>query len=84
VFHVADYTGAVYPATQAQFEDAFGEVCIPAFERYVGVSYADSVLWATALWPTEEGWNAGDREFICHLFEEDGSPITGSQRGANR
>lgn len=84
VFAVADYTAETYPASDAQFETAFGEVCVPPFEDYVGVPYADSVLWASAITPTEDGWNAGDREFICHLHEEDASPITGSQRDANR
>ena len=84
VYAVADYNGSAYPGTQAAFETAFGEVCVPPFESYVGVPYADSTLWASAITPTEDGWNSGDHEFICHLHEEDISPITGSQRGANR
>jgi Septum formation len=84
VFAVADYDGSTYPATQAQFEAAFDAVCVGPFEDYVGMAYADSVLWASAITPTEDGWNSGDREFICHLHNEDASPITGSQRGANR
>lgn len=84
VYAVADYNGSAYPGTQAAFEVAFGEVCVPPFESYVGVPYADSTLWASAITPTEDGWNSGDHEFICHLHEEDISMITGSQRGANR
>jgi Septum formation len=84
VFAVADYRGSAYPGTQAAFESAFAEVCVPPFEPYVGVPYADSILWASAIQPTEDGWNSGDREFICHLHEEDAPMITGSQRGANR
>ncbi len=84
VFAVADYTGSTYPATQEQFNVAFDAVCVGAFESYVGMPYADSVLWASAITPTEDGWDSGDREFICHLHNEDTSPITGSQRGANR
>jgi hypothetical protein len=84
VFAVADYNGSEYPATQAQFEVAFDAVCVGPFEEYVGLAYADSALWASAITPTEDGWNSGDREFICHLHNEDASPITGSQRGANR
>lgn len=84
VFAVADYGGAVYPGTESQFQAAFGEVCIPPFEDYVGIPYADSTLWASAITPTEDGWNDGDREFICHLHEEDASPLSESQRGAAR
>ena len=84
VFAVADYSGSTYPATDDQFGAAFVEVCVPPFESYVGLPYADSVLWASAITPNEEGWNSGDREFICHLFEDGAPMVTGSQRGANR
>ena len=84
VFAVADYNGEVFPATDSQFQTAFGEVCVPPFEDYVGVAYADSVLWASAITPSEDGWNDGDREFICHLHEEDATPLSESQRDAAR
>jgi hypothetical protein len=84
VYAVADYAGDTYPATDPQFQAAFGEVCVPPFESYVGIPYADSVLWASAITPTEEGWNDGDREFICHLHEENATPLSESQRGAAR
>jgi len=83
VFAVADYGGA-FPGTDSQFQVAFGEVCIPPFEDYVGIPYEDSILWASAITPTEDGWNAGDREFICHLHEENATPLSESQRGAAR
>ena len=44
VFAVADYNGSAYPGSQAAFEAAFGEVCVPPFEGYVGVPYVDSAL----------------------------------------
>jgi hypothetical protein len=84
VFAVADYAADVFPATDSQFQTAFAEVCIPPFEDYVGIPYADSSLWASAITPSEDGWNGGDREFICHLHEEDASPLSESQRGAAR
>ena len=84
VFAVGDYGGATFPSTESQFQVAFGEVCIPPFEDYVGIPYADSILWASAITPTEDGWNGGDREFICHLHEEDATPLSESQRGAAR
>ena len=77
-------TARPIPGQHAAFEAAFGEVCVPPFEAYVGVPYADSALYASAITPTEDGWNSGDHEFICHLHERDQSMITGSQRGANR
>jgi hypothetical protein len=84
VYVVADYTGAAYPGTDALFQAAFFEVCVPPFEDYVGASWESSVLWANAITPSEEGWNAGDREFICYLHEENTTMLSESQRGAGR
>jgi hypothetical protein len=84
VYAVTDYDGAVFPGPDAIFETAFMQVCVPPFEDYVGIAWEDSLLWASAIIPSEEGWNAGDREFICHLHEGDSSPLTESQRGAAR
>jgi Septum formation len=84
VYAVADYNGSAYPATDALFQVAFAEVCVPPFEDYVGIPFERSVLWAAAITPTEDGWNSGDHEFICHLHEAEAPMITGSQRGANR
>jgi Septum formation len=84
VYVVANYGGEVFPGTDSQFRVAFGEVCVPPFEDYVGIPYADSMLWASAITPTEEGWNAGDREFICYLHEERATMLSESQRGAAR
>ena len=41
VFAVADYSGSAYPGTDAAFEAAFAEVCVPPFEGYVGVPYRE-------------------------------------------
>lgn len=32
------------PASDAQFEVAFVEMCVPTFEDYVGIPYAESEL----------------------------------------
>ena len=42
------------------------------------------MLWANAITPSEEGWNAGDREFICYLHEENSAMLSESQLGAAR
>jgi hypothetical protein len=84
VFAVADYSGSAYPATQEAFETAFNEVCVPPFESYVGIPIESSLLWVSAITPTEEGWNSGDHEFICHVYEEGAPMLTESLRGASR
>lgn len=84
VFAVATYGGESYPATDAQLETVFGELCVPPFQSYVGTSYETSELWASFVTPTEDGWNDGDHEFICYLFEEGESMLTRSMAGAAR
>jgi hypothetical protein len=84
VYAIANYSGAVYPESDAQLDQAIGDVCLPPFESYVGRSYEESVLFITAITPTEESWNDGNRQFICHLFEADDELLTESQRNADR
>ncbi len=84
VFAVGDYDAEAYPSTPAETEDAFASVCLSPFADYVGIPYADSELWASMITPSEEGWDDGDREFICYLHEEDESPMTASMEGAGR
>jgi Septum formation len=85
VFAVEDYEADAYPSVDAVFDD----ICIPAFEAYVGQSWLDSELYATVLHPAEEAWNDGDHEFICflHEFYEEGATaprMTGSMQGSGR
>jgi hypothetical protein len=84
VFAIDRYEADSFPTTDAQMEEVFYTVCDAPFESYVGVSYAESALWASMITPSEETWASGDREFICYLHEEDESDFTGSMRGSNR
>ena len=54
------------------------EICVAEFESYVGVSYADSPLDVGWFGPTEESWDAGDREVICFTFDPSGQKLVGS------
>jgi hypothetical protein len=84
VFAVRNYGGSVYPASQAQVEVAFEEVCLGPFEAYVGLPYEQSALWGWGLPPTRARWDRGDREFICYLYQYTETRMGESQRGANR
>ena len=84
VFAIADYNVETYPATDDQLELAFQSVCTGPFESYVGTPYPDSALFAWFITPTEEGWEDGDHEFICYLFEEDESDMSESMRDSGR
>lgn len=84
VFAVGTYEADVYPSTPEQSDAAFAATCLQPFASYVGTAYADSELWASMITPSKEGWDDGDREFICYLHEEDESPMTSSMEGAAR
>lgn len=74
VFAVADLTGpgtadgSRYPGEDEIYESGM-EVCVPRFTGYVGSSYESSVYWIDAWTPVEEGWDDGDREVLCVLYE---------------
>jgi hypothetical protein len=63
--------------------DFADDECIAEFERYVGVSYADSELLGFTLMPTAETWPVGDREIVCAVYLEDGQ-LDGSVAGSER
>jgi hypothetical protein len=56
--------------------------CDAAFEEFVGIPYEDSIWYMTVWRPTAESWEAGDRDVVCTLKDEDGEPIVGSKEGA--
>ena len=56
----------------------------PAFEDYVGVPYPRSELAYSYLYPVEDGWERGDREFVCVAVEADGSRLFESVEGSGR
>ena len=73
---------APFPGEDAVF--AHIERCVPVFEEFVGVQYADSALEVGLIYPTEDSWRLTDREFLCYLFELSGAPMTGSAEGTGR
>ena len=87
VFNVTDHETDALP-TEAELTTIFETVCVPAFETFVGTAYADSVLWASLISPSQESFSDGDREYACYLFELDASDevidMTASMQGANR
>jgi hypothetical protein len=81
VYHLFDLPAGDYPSSEAM--DAAVEAgCTGAFRPYVGIGYDESKYYFQTLTPTAEGWRDGDREVVCMLTLEDGSPIKGSLRGA--
>ena len=53
-----------------------------AFERYVGTDVESSRYGYYYLFPSDESWEQGDREYICMVISLDGSSLTGSAEGS--
>ena len=76
--------GDAYPGDQEILEFADGE-CRPPFEEFVGKDYESSIWYITSIPPSADTWEAGDREIICTLNQEDAGgeaiEVTGSAEG---
>jgi hypothetical protein len=70
-----------YP-NDTEFENFVGEVCLPAFDEYVGLAYEDSRLEVYWYYPLEDGWNDGDHLIQCAIYDPLESDIVASLRGA--
>ena len=82
VFHVDEIEGNEFPGEDVVAATA-DEVCIEAFEPFVGISYADSLLGVVYYFPQELAWRAlGDRSIVCAVT--DLTESTGSLKGSAR
>jgi hypothetical protein len=82
VFHTYTIDADEMPSA-AEIEGIVEDQCVSEFESFVGMSYDQSALEVTWLEPTEESWEAGDRELVC-LITDPAGQTTGSLEGANR
>ena len=60
------------------------EVCLDAFEPFVGTDYLSSMFEIGWLAPTADSWADGDRGVVCFLYDPTLAPITGSVEGSGR
>lgn len=86
VIFVGDYPGSAsdgYPTEDDVF--AYLEAqCIPAFQAYTGIAYADDQVHDIGWFqPTEEGWQNGDQGMICYAYRLDEAPFKGSLKAAS-
>lgn len=72
------------PFDQQAVEQAVDELCTSRWGGYVGRDHRSSELHMRRIYPSEETWEAGDREILCAIRSGDSSPLVGSMRGANR
>jgi hypothetical protein len=87
VFLVKDkaYAEAVWPG-QDTVSDKADDVCLAAFEGYVGKALEDTDLDFVSLSPTEDSWLSGDRGVTCVVIKptqdgQDVERVTGSVKG---
>lgn len=81
IYHRFELTGDELPTTE-MWDTADAE-CIPALEEFVGTAWDDSEVSYWPMSPTQESWDAGDREVLCVAYIEDeelSSSLEGSQR----
>ncbi len=82
VFALVALPDGPYPGDSGRSQAA-RSVCRDRFAAYVGVEPSNSVLATGFLVPSEEGWERGDREVVCLLYEP-GERLQGSMRATGR
>jgi hypothetical protein len=80
VYANEDLAGDEYPG-QSETASRADEVCLPAFEDYIGEPYLTSIYEFSWFVPSDESWIGGDREVICFAYDASFTKITGSIRG---
>lgn len=58
-----------YPGDEDASE-MVNEGCVDAFEDFVGIPYEDSILLFQTLYPGEDSWEAGNRDYLCLVGDE--------------
>lgn len=60
---------------------AADQVCLDAFDPYVGAPYVETRLEIVHLRPTSASWARGDRRVICGVVNVSSAPLEGSVAG---
>jgi hypothetical protein len=82
VFALIDYTASdeAFPGQQALL-DFSNEACTAPFSSFVGTTYAESRFVISALLPSADSWDQGDREVVCLLYDSSLESWTGTAEG---
>lgn len=70
-----------YPGEDALFAEIDAMCGGSGFEEYVRAPFGSGGLSYYYLFPVADGWDRGDREFVCIAINDDLSPLTGTVRG---
>lgn len=60
------------------------EICLEAFDGFVGTPHAESELDIYYLIPTDQSWSDGDREVVCAVYDLSGDQLTGTAENIGR
>jgi hypothetical protein len=83
-FEVVTMEDGLYPGDTVVGSLA-DQVCVPAFERYVGRDYDSSSWYYTSIAPTAGTWAVlGNRTLACYLHTEQHDDVTGSALGSGQ
>lgn len=83
VVGLVDLEDGAYPGDEAVVELAASE-CAAPFEDFVGTAPTESALEYDGIGPSQESWDAGDRQLICLAFLPDVSTTTESFENSGR
>jgi hypothetical protein len=80
VYAVLTVDGDRFPGDVA-IQGQANDMCLDAFEGFVGLDYQTSVLDFGWLIPTADTWEAGDRVIACFIYRMDFEKVTGTLEG---
>ena len=83
MFFVGTMPEGAFPSEEA-FSSFVETNCSPAFEAYIGKSFASSELDVSWLFPVEDAWRSGDRSIQCVVYDPQINRLTGSLKGSAR
>ncbi len=82
VYAVVTVDGEVFPGEEAIQAQA-DEVCLEAFDPFVGLDYESSALDFGWLVPTADSWEMGDRVVACFVYRLDLAKVSGTLEGSS-
>ncbi|MFV0260733.1 MAG: septum formation family protein [Acidimicrobiales bacterium] len=80
VYYSFDLPDGAMPQGQ-DMEDAWVSGCLSQFEPFVGSPFDSSTLDISAIYPTDDTWDGGDREVLCSVTPYSGGQTVGSAGG---
>lgn len=82
IYEIVELPAGDYPGDEEVFRLS-DELCLDAFEPYVGLPYEESELYFLFYAPDKRSWGIDDRAVLCTLYDPDGQ-MEGSARNARR